>query len=89
MWEIILFYKLVNLRNNLKFGHDLGDNSILSSYKDDRLPKTVAMTAITDFLFYGFTSKSNKTQLFLTKGMETLNKTNLKNIFRDIASVWL
>ena len=76
-----------SLRNNLKFGHDLGDNSILSSYKDDRLPKTVAMTAITDFLFYGFTSKSNKTQLFLTKGMETLNKTNLKNIFRDIASV--
>ena len=76
-----------SLKNNLKFGHDLGDNSILSSYKDDRLPKTMAMSAITDFLFYGFTSKSKKTQLFLTKGMETLNKTNLKNIFRDAASV--
>ena len=76
-----------SLENNLKFGQDLGENSILSFYKDDRLPKTVAMTAITDFLFYGFTSKSNKTQSFLTKGMETLNKSNLKNIFRDIASI--
>ena len=46
----------------------------------------MAMTAVTDFLFYGFTSNSNKTTSFLTKGMETLNKSNLKNIFRDIAS---
>ncbi len=76
-----------SISDNLKFGHDLGENSILNSYKDDRLPKTLAMTTITDFLFYGFTSKSKKTQLFLTKGMETLNKTKLKNIFRDIASV--
>ena len=76
-----------SLKNNLRFGHDLGDNSILNFYRNDRLPKTLAMTTITDFLFYGFTSKSNKTQSFLTKGMETLNKSNLKNIFRYIASV--
>ncbi len=76
-----------SLKNNLKFGQDLGDYSILNFYKKDRLPKTIAMTAFTDFLFYGFTSKSNKTQSFLTKGMETLNKSNLKNIFRDVASV--
>ncbi|MDC3116676.1 FAD-dependent monooxygenase [Alphaproteobacteria bacterium] len=76
-----------SLKNNLKFGQDLGDYSILSFYKKDRLPKTIAMTAVTDFLFYGFTLKSNKTQSFLTKGMETLNKSNLKNIFRDIASI--
>ena len=75
-----------SLKTNLKFGQDLGDYSSLSFYKNDRLPKTIAMTAVTDFLFYGFTSKSNKTQSFLTKGMETLNKSNLKNIFRDIAS---
>ena len=75
-----------SLKANLKFGQDLGDYSILSFYKNDRLPKTMAMTAVTDFLFYGFTSNSNKTKSFLTKGMETLNKSNLKNIFRDIAS---
>ena len=75
-----------SLKTNLKFGQDLGDYSILSFYKNDRLPKTMAMTAVTDFLFYGFTSNSNKTKSFLTKGMETLNKSNLKNIFRDIAS---
>ena len=75
-----------SLKTNLKFGQDLGDYSILSFYKNDRLPKTMAMTAVTDFLFYGFTSNSNKTRSFLTKGMETLNKSNLKNIFRDIAS---
>ena len=44
-----------SLENNLKFGNDLGDTSILNFYKEDRLPKTIAMTAITDFLFYGFT----------------------------------
>jgi len=77
---------LKSLENNLKFGQDLGDKSILSFYKNDRLPKTIAMTAITDFLFYGFTSKSNKTKSFLTKGMEALDKSSLKNIFRDIAS---
>ena len=75
-----------SLKINLKFGQDLGDYSVLSLYKNDRLPKTMAMTAVTDFLFYGFTSNSNKTKSFLTKGMETLNKSNLKNIFRDIAS---
>ncbi len=75
-----------SFRNNLKFGQDLGDNSILSFYKNDRLPKTIAMTAMTDFLFHGFTSTSDNTQSFLTKGMETLNKSSLKNIFRDIAS---
>ena len=78
---------LKSLENHLRFGQDLGDNSILSFYKEDRLPKTMAMTAITDFLFFGFTSKSKKTQSFLTKGMETLNKSNFKNIFRDIASI--
>ena len=37
--------------------------------------------------FNFFTSTSNKTQTFLTKGMEDLNRTNLKNIFRDLASI--
>ena len=45
------------------------------------------MTAFTDFIFFGFTSTSSKTQKILTKGMEGLNKTNLKNIFRDLASI--
>ena len=76
-----------SLEINLKLGQDLGENSILEFYKNDRLPKTIAMTAITDFLFYGFTSKSKKTQSFLSGGMETLNKSNLKNIFRDYASL--
>ena len=75
-----------SLENNLKFGNDLGDTSILNFYKEDRLPKTIAMTAITDFLFYGFTSKSKKTRSLLTKGMETLNQSDLKNILKDIAS---
>jgi hypothetical protein len=68
------------------FGNDLGDISILNSYKRDRLSKTIAMTAITDFLFYGFTSNSIVTQTILSKGMETLNRTNLKNIFSQLAA---
>ena len=75
------------IKNCLKFGNDLGDKSILKFYKRERLPKTISMTAFTDLMFFGFTSTSNKTQSLLTKGMENLNKTNLKNIFRDLASI--
>ena len=75
------------IKNCLKFGNDLGDESILELYKSDRLPKTISMTAFTDIMFFGFSSTSNKTQSFFTKGMENLNKTNLKNIFRDLASI--
>jgi 2-polyprenyl-6-methoxyphenol hydroxylase-like FAD-dependent oxidoreductase len=74
------------IKNSLKFGNDLGDVSILNSYKKDRLTKTIAITAITDFLFYGFTSNSNPVQQILSKGMETLNKSNLKNVFRNLAA---
>jgi hypothetical protein len=44
------------------------------------------MTAITDFLFYGFTSNSNVLQTVLSKGMETLNKSELKDIFSKLAA---
>ncbi len=75
------------IENCLKFGNDLGDESILEFYKRERLPKNISMTAFTDLMFFGFTSTSNKTKSILTKGMENLNKTNLKNIFRDLASI--
>ena len=75
------------IRNCLKFGNDLGDETLLEYYRKERIPNTIAMTAFTDFMFLGFTSTSNKTQALLTKGMESLNKTNLKNIFRDLASI--
>ena len=71
----------------LKFGNDLGNKSVLKMYNEERLPKTFLMTAFTDFMFLGFTSTSNKTRSLLTKGMESLNKTNIKNLFRDIASI--
>ncbi len=75
------------IRYSMKFGNDLGDESILKFYKDERVPRTIAMTAFTDLMFLGFTSTTDKTQAFLTKGMQSLNKTNLKNIFRDLASI--
>jgi ubiquinone biosynthesis UbiH/UbiF/VisC/COQ6 family hydroxylase len=75
-----------SIKESMKLGNDLGDYSILNSYKRDRLSKTIAMTAITDFLFYGFTSNSNIAQTLLSKGMETLNKSNLKNIFSELAA---
>ena len=75
------------IKNCLNFGNDLGSKSILKLYKSERLPKTISMTVFTDLMFYGFTATSNKTQSLLTNGMKNLNKTNLKNIFRDLASV--
>ncbi len=78
---------LTAIRNCLKIGNDLGDEEIFEFYKRERLPKNISMTAFTDLMFFGFTSTSNKTQSLLTKGMENLNQTNLKNIFRDLASI--
>ena len=75
------------IENCLKYGNDLGDKSIIKSYINERLPKTISMTAFTDFMFLGFTSTSNKTQSMFTKAMENLNKTNFKKIFRDLASI--
>jgi len=37
-------------------------------------------------LFYGFASDSNIAQTILSKGMETLNKSRLKNIFSKLAA---
>ena len=73
------------IKNSLRFGNDLGDLNILDEYKKNRLPNTIAMTAITDLLFYGFTSGSNSMQSILSKGMENLDKSNLKNIFKYLA----
>ena len=64
-------------------GYDLLKH-LQNNYED--IP-VIIMTAFTDFIFFGFTSTSDKTQKFLTKGMVSLNKTNLKNIFRELASV--
>jgi 2-octaprenyl-6-methoxyphenol hydroxylase len=74
------------INNSVKFGNDLGDKAVLEFYKSDRLPHTLSMTAFTDFLFYGFTSNSANTKSFLSKGMENLNKSKLKDIFKIFAS---
>ena len=75
------------IKNSFKFGNDLGDQAILDFYRKDRLPHTVSMTGFTDFLFYGFTSTSVKTKTFLSKGMEKLNQTDAKDIFKIFASI--
>ena len=48
---------------------------------------TISVYLTPSLIFFGFTSTSHKTRTLLTKGMENLNKTNLKNIFRDLASI--
>jgi len=73
------------IKNSLKFGNDLGDINILENYKKERLPHTLAMTAATDFLFYGFTSDSNYLKSILSEGMEKIEKSNFKNIFKYFA----
>ncbi|MGA0412929.1 MAG: FAD-dependent monooxygenase, partial [Candidatus Puniceispirillales bacterium] len=75
------------IQKSSEFGNDLGDQAIIDFYKKDRLPQTLSMTAFTDFLFYGFTSRSAKTKKILNKGMESLNRSNLKNIFKVFASI--
>ena len=73
------------IKNSLKFGNDLGDINILENYKKERLPHTLAMTAATDFLFYGFTSDSNYLKSILSEGMKKIEKSHFKNIFKYLA----
>jgi len=74
-----------SIKNSLKLGNDLGDINILENYKKDRLPHTLAMTVATDFLFYAFTSDSNYLKSILSEGMEKIDKSNFKNIFKYLA----
>ena len=74
-----------SIKEAYELGNNLGDLNILNSYKKNRLPSTILMSTVTDFLFYAFTLESDKIQNFLSKGMEQLNKTNLKNIFKYLA----
>ena len=76
-----------SIKNSFQFGNDLGDQAILEFYRKDRLPHTLSMTAFTDFLFYGFSSTSFETKSILSKGMENLNKTKAKDIFKIFASI--
>ena len=75
-----------SIENSLNFGNDLGDEGILDFYKKNRLPNTIAMTAFTDLLFYGFTKTSKEFHETLSKGMENINESNVKNIFKYFAS---
>ena len=75
------------ISKSIQFGNDLGDRDVTDLYKSDRFAQTLAMTTLTDFLFYGFTETSPKTKLFLNKGMENLNKSNLKDVFKIFASI--
>jgi hypothetical protein len=59
-----------------------GSQMVSHYYKKERLPHTLAMTAATDFLFYGFTSDSNYLKSILSEGMEKIEKSNFKNIFK-------
>ena len=78
---------ITSLKESMKYGNDLGDKSILNFYLKNRIPQIIAITAVTDFLFYGFTAKSDQIKSILTNGMISLNKSNIKNIFRDLASL--
>ena len=41
------------IKNCLRFGNDLGDETVLEYYKRERVPKTILMTAFTDLIFFG------------------------------------
>ncbi len=73
------------IKKSLKFGNDLGDWNILENYTKDRLPNTLAMSTITDFLFYSFSSDSDFLQSMMSKGMKAIDKSEFKNIFKNLA----
>ena len=74
------------LKANILSGNDLGNIENLNRYYKSRKKRTRSISILTSSIFLTFTSRSNLLQNFIALGMEKINKTKLKNIFRRFAT---
>ncbi len=74
------------LEKSILLGKDFGHDDNISMYNQKRNIRVKLISFSTSALFYTFTQKSKILNENLSKGMEYLNETNLKNIFIKIAN---
>ena len=80
------FAMLDILKNSFETGKDFGQYENLEKYAFQRKNRTKFMTLSTTSIFYSFTNNSYLLNAFLSLGMENIEKTKLKNIFKNFAS---
>ena len=74
------------LKSSQKKGKDFGDPYNLVQYNYKRAIRTKLITLSTSSIFYSFTNESKFIKKILSFGMEKLENTNVKNIFKLIAN---
>ena len=74
------------LKESHKKGKDFGDLDNLLKYSKKRNIRTKLIILSTSSIFYSFTKDSKLIKKILSYGMENLENTRFKNIFKSIAS---
>ena len=67
------------------FGKDFGINSILKSHNNMRKTRKNFMTLSTTLIFYVFSKRNNYLNNFINFGIEKIDKSSFKDIFRFLA----
>ena len=71
---------------NAKFvGKDFGTLSLLKAYNNIRKTRKNFITLATTLIFYVFSKKNNQLNNIINYGIEKIEKTSLKEIFKFLA----
>ena len=73
------------LQNAKFFGRDFGKLSLLKAYNNIRKKRKNFITLATTFIFYVFSMKNNQLNNIINYGIEKIEKTSLKEIFKFLA----
>ena len=79
-------YDMLTCLRNAKFiGKDFGTFSILKAYNNMRKTRKNFITLSTTIIFYFFSKKSNQLNHIINYGMEKIQKSSIKEIFKFLA----
>ena len=75
----------LNLKNAKFIGKDFGTLSLLKEYNNIRKTRKNFITLATTLIFYVFSAKNNQLNNIINYGIEKIEKTSLKEIFKFLA----
>ena len=79
-------FDMVKCLKNAKFvGKDFGTLSLLETYNNIRKTRKNFITLATTLIFYVFSKKNNQLNNIINYGIEKIEKTSLKEIFKFLA----
>ena len=84
--QILQFVRLLKCLQNAKFvGRDFGKLSLLKAYNNIRKTRKNFITLATTVIFYVFSIKNNQLNNIINYGIQKIEKTSLKEIFKFLA----